>query len=109
MPNEVETQTIIREFKEISGFPQAVGVIDGCHIRIKAPLKDAEDYINRKDYHSIVLQRPVDNNYIFRNVFVGWPGKSHARIFKNSPLYQECPQRLYLKKLKEACKHKEKI
>ena len=46
LPNEVEVQIIIREFEEISGFPQAVGTINGCHIRIKAPLKDAEDYIN---------------------------------------------------------------
>ena len=82
---------------EISRFPQAVGAIDGCHIRIKAPLKDAEDYINRKDYHSIVLQGLVDNNYIFRDVFVGWPGKSYdVRIFKKSPLYQECLQRILL-------------
>ena len=46
LSNEVEMQSIIREFKEISGFPQAVGAIDGCHIRIKSSLKDAEDYIN---------------------------------------------------------------
>ena len=62
LPNEAEVQTFIREFEEISGFPQAVGAIDGCHIRIKAPLKDAEDYINTKDYHSIVLHGLVDNN-----------------------------------------------
>ena len=55
-PNEIEVQTIIREFEEISGYPQYVGAIDGCHSRIKAPLKDAEDYINRKDYHSIVYK-----------------------------------------------------
>ena len=96
LPNETEVQTIIRQFEEISGFPQAVGAIDGYHIRIKAALKDAEDYINRKGYHSIVLQGIVDNNYIFRYVFLGWPGKSHdARIFKNSPLYQECRQRTF--------------
>ena len=95
-PNEIEVQTIMRELEEISGFPEAVGGIDGCHIRIKARLKDAEDYINRKDYHSIVLQGLVDNNYIFRDAFVGLPGKSHdARIFKNSALYQECLQKTF--------------
>ena len=51
-------------------------------------MKDAEDYINRKGYHPIVLQRLVDNNYMFRNVFMGWPGKSHdAKISKNSPIF----------------------
>ena len=90
-------QTIFKKFKEISGFPWAVGAIDGCHSRIKTRLKDAEDYINRKGYHSIVLRRLVDHNYMFRNVFMGWPGKSHdAKISKNSPLYQECLQRTFL-------------
>ena len=81
-------QTIFKKFKEISGFPWAVGAIDGCHSRIRARLKDAEDYINRKGYHSIVLQRLVDNNYMFCNVFMGWPGKSHdAKISKKSPIF----------------------
>ena len=67
----------------MSGFPQAIGAIDGCHIRIKAPLKNAEDYINRKDYHSIILQGLVDSRYLFRDIFVGWTGKTHdARVFK---------------------------
>ena len=81
MPNEIGVQAIIREFEQISEFPQAVGAIDGCHIRIKSPFKDAEDYINRKNYHFVVLQGMVDSDYLFRNVFVGWPGKRHgARI-----------------------------
>ena len=97
---EAEVQTFIREFEEISRFPQAVGAIDGCHIRIKAPLKDAEDYISTKDYHSIVFHGLLDNNYIFCNVFVGLPGKSHdARIFKNSPLYLECLQRTFFPRI----------
>ena len=68
----------------VSGFPQAVAAIDCCHIRIKAPNKNPEDYINRKEYHSIVLQGLVDNRYLLRDIFVRWTGKSHdARIFKN--------------------------
>ena len=42
-------QTIIRDFEEISGFSQAAEGIKRCHIRVKVPLKDAEEYINRKD------------------------------------------------------------
>ena len=97
LPSSRELPDIMAEFKDISGFPQAVGAIDGCHIRIKAPLKDAEDFINRKDYHSIILQGFVDSKYLFRDIFVGWTGKSHdARVFKNSPLYQECLKRTFL-------------
>ena len=29
LPNEIEVQTFIRKFEEISEFPQAVGVTDG--------------------------------------------------------------------------------
>ena len=84
-------------FEKVSGFPQAVSALDGCHTRIKAPNNNPEDYINRKEYHSIVLQGLVDSKYLFRDVFVGWTGKSHdARIFKNSALYKECQNRSFL-------------
>jgi len=46
----------MRKFKEASGFPNTIGVIDGTHIRIEAPKKNPIDYINRKGYHSIQLQ-----------------------------------------------------
>ena len=53
----------------------------GRHIRIKAPKENPQDYINkvsnRKDYHSIILQGFVDSRYLFRDIFVGWTGKSH--------------------------------
>ena len=62
-------------------FPQAPGAIDFCHILTKVPNKIPEDYINRNDYHLIVLQGLVDN--LFREIFVGTTRKSHdARIFK---------------------------
>ena len=69
LSNEIEVQTIISEFNAISGFGQAAGAIDGCHIRTNVLVKDTKDHINRKDDHSIVLYRLVDNNYIFRDVF----------------------------------------
>ena len=44
-----------------------------------------------------MLQGLVDNKYLFRDILVGWTGKSHdARIFKNSPLYKECQKRSFL-------------
>ena len=59
LPNEREVQTIMREFEEIPGFPQAVGTVDGCHIRIKAPVKDADDYVNRKDRKTIEIKPQI--------------------------------------------------
>ena len=67
----------------MSDFPQAIAAIDCWNIGMKALNKNLEDYINRKEYHSIVLQGLVDNRYLFKNIFVGWTEKSHeARIFR---------------------------
>ena len=76
------------EFSDRAGFPQIVGCVDGCHIPIKAPQSNPEDYVNRKGFHSIILQALVDANYLFLDICVGWPGKVHdARLFRNSSLY----------------------
>lgn len=75
-------------FKERAGFPQVVGSVDGCHIPI------LKDYVNRKKFHSIILQALVDSQYLFWDICVGWPGKVHdSRVFKNSPLFTSCCNR----------------
>lgn len=69
----------------------AVGAIDGCHIRIKAPGEpDAQCYKNRKLFPSIQLQGVCDAQGRFLNVFVGFPGSVHdARVLKYSKMYRE--------------------
>ena len=65
------------------------GAIDGTHIAIIAPKEDHTDYVNRKGYHSVVMQALVDCNYLFRDV-IGWPGSVHnARILSNSTIYDK--------------------
>jgi len=87
---------IVAFFKR-AGFPQVVGAVDGCHVAILAPNENPEDYVNRKGFYSIILQGLVDSNYLFRDVYVGWPGKVHdSRVFKNSPLYDACCARTFL-------------
>lgn len=47
--------------------------------------------------YSIIVQGLVDNDYFFRDVCIGWPGKVHdARVFKNSFLYDACSARSFL-------------
>ncbi|CAH3046151.1 unnamed protein product, partial [Porites lobata] len=79
-----EIRERIDESRDRAGFPQVVACVDGCHIPIKALQNNPEDYVNRKGFHSIVLQGLVDANYLFLDICVGWPGKVHdlARLFK---------------------------
>ncbi|WAR31749.1 HARB1-like protein [Mya arenaria] len=44
------------DFYGIAGFPNVIGVIDGTHVQIKAPLQDEPAYVNRMGYHSINTQ-----------------------------------------------------
>ena len=41
---------IIRAAFEEGGFPDVVGLIDGTHIRIRAPVEEPNAYINRKNF-----------------------------------------------------------
>jgi hypothetical protein len=79
------------EFENMNGFPQVIGVVDGCHIPIIVPdyINIPDDYYNRKMFHSYILQGFVDSRLCFRNINVCWPGRVHdARVLVNSRLYQ---------------------
>ena len=73
---------------EEGGFPGVVGLIDGTHISIRAPMEEPEAYINRKTFHSINVQVICDENMVFTNVLAGWPGSVHdSRVLRNSTVY----------------------
>jgi hypothetical protein len=92
-------QDIIEDFRDITGLPNICGAIDGTHI----PLADrqnrrvtlaANDFSNRKKFHSIVLQANCDANKIFWNVCAGQPGGVHdGGQFKISSLYRDLKNR----------------
>lgn len=89
LPKGNELKEIIKTYKEKWGFPIRAGAIDGTHIPILSPSDNHSDYVNRKGYHSIVMQAVVDCNYMFRDIVTGWPGSVHdARVLANSHLYQ---------------------
>ena len=67
---------------------KVIGAIDGCHIPIKAPRQNQDVYINRKGFHSIVLQAICNHKLVFTDCFVGWPGSTHdARVLRRSDIY----------------------
>ncbi|KAK4294822.1 hypothetical protein Pmani_032580 [Petrolisthes manimaculis] len=82
-----EIQQRQNEFMAISNFPGIVGTIDGTHIRIVAPKEYEEEYVNRKNYHSINTQIVFDAKYKILDVVANWPGSTHdARILRHSGL-----------------------
>lgn len=84
---EAKTRQSIQEFQDISCFPQVVGALDGSHIPIRVPKEDPNKYVNRKSFHSIVLQGVAGANGKFLHVSTGYAGSIHdARVLRMSSL-----------------------
>ncbi|XP_011149399.1 putative nuclease HARBI1 [Harpegnathos saltator] len=72
------------------GIPGIIGVIDDCHILIKASGDNPIDFYNRNKVHSIILQGVCDHKARFIDVFLGMPGRMHdARVFRQSELFTQ--------------------
>nr|XP_033493243.1 putative nuclease HARBI1 isoform X1 [Epinephelus lanceolatus] len=90
-PNPDQLENISAGFSRLAGCPAlstVVGAIDGCHVRIKPPTVDEQDYLNRKLFHSIQLQAICDHEGKFLDILVSFPGLVHdVRVLRNSPVY----------------------
>ena len=53
----------------------------GATFQIKPPALNHSDYYNRKGWYSMVLQGVIDHEYLFRDVYVGWPGSVHDAAY----------------------------
>ncbi|XP_062571768.1 uncharacterized protein LOC134233782 [Saccostrea cucullata] len=92
-PNNEEKQEIMSEFEDFSGFPGVIGAIDGTHISITPPGENEADYVNRKSFHSIILQAVCRHDRLFIDINCGWPGRvNDARVFRNSEVFQHQAQ-----------------
>ena len=49
-------QEISVAVQEASEIPTVIGIIDGTHIRIRAPMKNPEVCVNSKRFHSLNVQ-----------------------------------------------------
>ena len=89
-PSGERLKKVAEQFQRKKGLPNCIGCIDGTHIPIKAPYDNAEQYVNRKKFHSIQLQGVCDADQFFTDVYCAYPGSVHdARVLRNSPLYQD--------------------
>ena len=66
--NQLEVQDKIEGFKSRAGFPQVVAAVDGCHVPMIGARQSPDDYVNRRGYHSLILQGLVDCNYVFLDI-----------------------------------------
>ena len=62
----------MNEFEQEYGIPQIVSAIDGCHIETNAPPDNHEDYFNKKQHHSVILQAIVNCDLKFVYVSFGY-------------------------------------
>ena len=47
-------------------------------------------YYNRKGWYSVILQAIVNHDYLFTDIYIGWPGSVHAaRVLANSSAYEK--------------------
>ncbi|KAM3876295.1 putative nuclease HARBI1 [Diretmus argenteus] len=82
-------------FRATCGIEGVIGAIDGCHIKIQRPHVRGGDYLNRKNYYSVVLLGIVDERGRFRDIFVGAPGKVHdARILRKSKFFESWGEKM---------------
>ncbi|KAK0146250.1 putative nuclease HARBI1 [Merluccius polli] len=64
-----------------------VGAIDGTHIKIIAPSKDEDVFVNRKKVHYINMQIAFDATFNILDV-AKWPGSTHdSRILMESVFF----------------------
>ncbi|CAH1373259.1 unnamed protein product [Tenebrio molitor] len=81
-------QEEIREHFQVHGFPGIIGCIDGSHIKINKPKEHPGSYINRKNFHSVLLQGVCDHRRLFTDVYAGEAGSIHDyTLYKRSDLY----------------------
>ncbi|XP_050064881.1 uncharacterized protein LOC126553811 [Aphis gossypii] len=87
-PDEKEALRIANAVEKKTGMVQVIGMIDGTHIPILAPVNGRLDYINRKGWTSLICQAVVDHEYKFTDICCKFPGSVHdAAVLKNSNLY----------------------
>ncbi|XP_042309073.1 putative nuclease HARBI1 isoform X3 [Sceloporus undulatus] len=79
------------------GFPQVVGLMDGCHCLIIPPLGQRSMFVSRKGSYSVILQGTCDHTGRFVDMELRWPESAHdARVAKNSVIFEAMEAGIYV-------------
>ncbi|CAN8003270.1 unnamed protein product, partial [Ixodes hexagonus] len=88
-PSAEAAKSIIAGFEARSGFPGVIGAIGRSHIPIRCPVDDSERYLNKLEFHSVILQAVCDHRMIFLDCSAGHPGStSDMLVFRRSLFIQ---------------------
>nr|KAJ0213764.1 hypothetical protein LSAT_V11C400162190 [Lactuca sativa] len=80
VPREIQESTRFYPF-----FKDCIGAIDGTHVRVHVPNRDAPRYRGRKGYPTINVLAACTFDLKFTYVLTGWEGTaSDSRIIKNA-------------------------
>ena len=74
-----EVEEHARNFYSRYGLPQCISAVDGIHIKIKRPIDNPTDYVDRKGNFTLNCQGSVGYNYCFIDVLIKWPGARPRR------------------------------
>ena len=86
---KAEWLNISRKFEERWNFPQALGAINGKHIKIQKPKNGGSFYYNYKHPHSIILMAITGLEYECLHAVVASNGRvSDSGIWNKSSLLQ---------------------
>uniref|UniRef100_UPI00358E9383 uncharacterized protein isoform X1 n=1 Tax=Myxine glutinosa TaxID=7769 RepID=UPI00358E9383 len=88
IPSAEHFAEIAEHFEQVWEMPQCVGAIDCTHIPIIAPQEYHYDYVNKKDWHSVVLQVVVDGQSLFWDLCAGFAGSANdSHVIRHSKLW----------------------
>ncbi|XP_039610051.1 protein ANTAGONIST OF LIKE HETEROCHROMATIN PROTEIN 1-like [Polypterus senegalus] len=84
-PDTDQWKNIRRDFWDFWNLPNCLGVIDGKHVRVRAPCHSGSAFFNYKGYFSFILLAVCDARYRFTVVDIGAYGRdSGAGVFVRS-------------------------
>ena len=69
----------MRENRFLPYFKEAIGAIDGSHVKVIVPLNEMVNHTNRRGYTSQNVVAICDFDMRFTFVLSGWPGSVHDR------------------------------
>nr|XP_043623921.1 protein ALP1-like [Erigeron canadensis] len=95
-PSHDTMRLISNEFESVANIPNVVGSMYTTHIPIIAPKVNVAAYFNKrhtdrkqKTCYSVTVQGVVDQNGVFTDVCIGWPGSMpDDQVLEKSALYQ---------------------